>query len=229
MSSDVFAGARMTWEGRPADRSFFLTDQGGFGQAARNVKGHTMRPTLPLPLRPRRNRLFRRLTAVAATAIAGAAFLVPGAAQAQELRSVAITTDASGDYLALDVAGGSTAPGAGVIQWYGHFGANQRWNVEEMPNGHERIVNQNSGMCLTTDGVAGHALFQWYCNGGSGQEWQGSIMKKFSSTFTGGALRNPASGLNVDIEGASPWAGARVIGWYPNGGENQRFHYYQLF
>ena len=137
--------------------------------------------------------------------------------------------------MVIDVQGGSTERGAPVIQWYDNGGANQHWtlaitraaNLGDIAT--DTVRNQNSGMCLTTDGVAGHALFQWYCNGGSGQEWQGSITKKFSSTFTGGALRNPASGLNVDIEGASPWAGARVIGWSPNGGENQRFHYYQLF
>jgi Ricin-type beta-trefoil lectin domain-like len=222
----------MTWDEALAGRSFPLTDQGGFGQAARSVKGHTMRLTLPLrSTAPRRGRLLRRLAALAVTATAGAAFLVPGAAQAQELQSVAITTDVSGDYLVLDVEGGSTRPGAGVIQWYGHFGANQRWNFVEMANGHQRIVNQKSGMCLTTDGVAGHRLFQWYCNGDAGQEWRGSIPNKFSPNIvdTGYRLINPVSGLAVDIAGGNAWAGARAIGWYPNGGANQSFHYYQLF
>src|SRR3954447_725319 len=172
-----------------------------------------MHPSVPLrSTTPRLRNRVRRALALAATAVAGATFLLPGAAQAQELRSVAVTTSSSGSVLALDVAGGSTRPGAGVIQWYGHGGANQRWNFQEMPNGNQRIVNQNSNMCLTTDGVAGHQLFQWYCNGDAGQEWRGTIPAKFSQRFfRGETLVNPASGLAADIEGDSSWAGARLI------------------
>jgi hypothetical protein len=179
---------------------------------------------------PRRRKRIRRVAVIAAIATAAAALTGAGAANAQPLNSVAIATDISLDTLTLDVAGASTSPGAPVIQWYGHGGSNQRWNFVTLPNGNQQIVNQNSGMCLTTNGIAGQVLYQWYCNVGARQEWQGSIPGKFSNAIVknGGMLVNPATGLAVDIQGASGLAGAGVIGWYQNGKDNQRFHYYQL-
>jgi hypothetical protein len=170
----------------------------------------------------------RRLpTGIAATA--ATAVLIPAAANAS-LNSVAVSTQASGHVLVLDVASGSTSPGAGVIQWYGSGGSNQRWNFVDQPDGNVQIVSQKTGMCLTTDGIAGHQLFQWYCNSPSQQEWHGPISGVFDPDFfyKGKNLKNPASGLAIDVEGGSRWAGARIIGWYPNGGDNQRFKYYQL-
>ena len=187
-------------------------------------------PTTAAPAATPRRKSRRRLGALAATAVAGLALaVVPGIANAQSLQSVAVATDSSDDFLVLDVSGGSTAPGAGVIQWYGHGGANQRWNFVEQADGSETIVNQNSGQCLTTDGVAGHQLFQWPCNGGGRQEWRGTLLPELGAGFTTGkALTNVETGLRVDIEGASRWAGARAVGWYDNGGANQYFTYYQL-
>jgi hypothetical protein len=180
----------------------------------------------------RTTRMLRSAATLAAvSSVAAAAVVATPAANAQSLNSVAITTSVSGAFLALDVSGGSTSPGAGVIQWYGHFGANQRWNFVQTANGNEQIVNQNSGMCLTTSGVAGQQLYQWYCNGSPRQEWSGTLQPKLGDGFAvgGRALINPASGLAADIEGGNGWAGARLIGWYPNGGDNQQFKYYQLF
>jgi hypothetical protein len=174
-----------------------------------------MRLTLPRP---------RALAATLLTGLAVAA--VPAAhANAQSLQSVAITTGASGDVLALDVAGGSTANGAGVIQWYGSFAANQRWNVVDQGDGTESIVNQNSGKCLTTDGVAGDQLYQFTCVGAATQKWQAQL----NYGRTGGYIYNPSTKLSADINGGSPWAGAKVIGWYDTGAQNQEFSYYQLF
>jgi Ricin-type beta-trefoil lectin domain len=81
------------------------------------------------------------------------------------------TLNPSSSFMAIDVSGASTAPGAGVIQWYDNGGSNQRWSV---PGGGSigPIANQNSGMCLTTDGTAGDELFQWYCTPGNvDQQW----------------------------------------------------------
>jgi Ricin-type beta-trefoil lectin domain-like len=175
----------------------------------------------------RRTTRFLRMATSSAAALALAA---PVAANAQSLGSVAIATNISQYSLVLDVSGGSTSAGANVIQWYGHGGANQRWNFVELPNGNERIVNQKSGMCLTTSGVAGQQLYQWYCNGDARQEWQGTLSNVFADNFfsLGSFLVNPASGLRVDISGASAQAGAAVVGWYQNGNKNQRFKYWQL-
>ena len=139
---------------------------------------------------------------------------------------MAITPNASGNDLALDVAGGSTADGAGLIQWYGHFGGNQRFDLVDQGDGTGTIVNQNSGKCLTTDGVAGHASYQSTSNGSPLQQWSGTLRQAFDGATT---PANQFTGLRMDIEGGSAWAGARLVGWYPNGGKNQLFRYFQLF
>jgi Ricin-type beta-trefoil lectin domain-like len=173
----------------------------------------------------------RRPRALAATLLAGLAVaVVPAAAQAssQSLQNVAVATNVSDLVLVLDVAGGSTANGAGVIQWYGSFAGNQRWNVVDQGDGTETIVNQNSGKCLTTDGVAGHQLYQFTCVGSPLQKWQ-SNMHTLGTPNNVSTIRNPSTGLNVDVNGASRWAGAKIIGWYPSNADNQYFGYYQLF
>src|ERR1700754_3238525 len=160
----------------------------------------------------------RRARAVTATLLAGLAIAaIPAAADAQPLQNVAIATDASDETLVLDVSGGSTANGARIIQWYGSFAGNQRWNLVEDGHGNQTIVNQKSGRCLTTDGVAGHQLYQWTCNGSPLQVWSGSFTDSFHST----TLTNPSSGLGMDVNGGSRWAGAAIIAWYQNNADNQ--------
>jgi hypothetical protein len=168
----------------------------------------------------------RFLAAAALTALAVAAAPAAAHADSQTLQNVAIATASSDAVLVLDVDGGSTANGAGVIQWYGTFGSNQRWNFVDQGDGTETIVNQNSGKCLTTDGVAGDQLYQFPCVGMASQRWQSHLRTWGNSAAP---ITNPWSGLRADVEGASRWAGARLIGWYGNGQQNQYFVYYQLW
>jgi Ricin-type beta-trefoil lectin domain len=167
-------------------------------------------------------RILRNIAAAVAT-VAFAA--IPAAAEAQPLSSVAIATGASSWYLVLDVRGGSLEPGAAVVQWYGHGGANQRWNFVELGDGTQQIVNQKSSMCLTTSGKPGAPLFQWPCTGAPGQRWKGDLPR---AAYSGMPLKNPASGLVLDVYGGWRSAGTPLTAWYPNGGMNQTFSYYQL-
>jgi len=166
----------------------------------------------------------RRRAALAGILAAVALAAVPSLARAQSLNSVAISSDASYNTMALDVAGASTSVGAPVIQWYFNGGSNQRWNFVQLPDGNEHIVNQNSGMCLTTDGIAGDQVTQWTCNGSSQEEWHGSLPGGISSFST---LKNPASGLYLDVSGDSPWAGGHIIVWYWNSTHGELFSYLQ--
>jgi len=170
---------------------------------------------------------FRRPRAIVATALAGLAVAaLPAAANAQSLQNVSIATGASYNYLVLDVAGGSTSNGAKVIQWAGHGTGNQRWNFVDQGNGTSAIVNQNSGKCLTSDGVAGHQLYQFTCVGSLLQQWKGTLGTVFDTSSH--RLSNVATGLAMDVSGASATAGAAIITWYPNSQPNQYFSYYQL-
>ena len=172
-----------------------------------------------------------RIKTVIAAAVATGAVLSGAAAAdaAQPLASVAITPS-SNSALVLDVSGASTSPGAGVIQWHGTGGSNQRWNFIPLSDGNEQIVNQNSGMCLTTSSAAGAQLYQMYCNGSLRQEWSGTPTNAFGSSFAkiGYPIYNPYTGLYMDINGGSKSQGAAVVGWYYNGGDNQMFQYFQL-
>ena len=171
----------------------------------------------------------RRLLAAAATAaIAGATTLgAAGAAEAStyQFNNIYLGAASSGGSLMLDVSGGSTAPGAPVIQWWLNGGSNQKWNVNVLPDGNSQIINVKSGQCLTTDMVAGHGLYQFPCVSAPGQEW--NIHGLTTNDFIGRAISNPASGLVVDIYRYSRAAGATVDGWYSNGADNQRFAAYQ--
>jgi Ricin-type beta-trefoil lectin domain-like len=169
----------------------------------------------------------RRPRALAVAALAGLALAaVPAAASAQSLQNVSIATAASYNSLVLDVVGGSTDNGAKVVQWYGYGGGNQRWNVVDQGDGTETIVNQNSGKCLTTDGVAGRQLYQFTCVGAASQKWRGTLTSVFNPDAN--VLINDGTGLVMDVNGASATAGAAIVAWHYNGGRNQYFSYYQL-
>jgi hypothetical protein len=157
-------------------------------------------------------------------AAAAIALAAPAIASAQPLTSIAIVNP--GTYLALDVTGGSTEVGAKVIMWYGNFGSNQRWNLVTRSDGTQQVVNQRSGLCLTTNGIAGSQLYQWTCNGSARQEWSGDLKLWASRDY--GKLWNPTTGFVLDAQGGGRWAGTAVVGWYDNGADNQTYQYLQF-
>jgi len=158
-------------------------------------------------------------TAAALALTAGALAAGTGSASANANFAIHISPNSSFGLL-LDVSGGSYAPGTGVIQWYANGGANQAWSFNSVGGTTYMIVNNNSGECLTTDGVAGDQVVQMPCNGGSGQLWSTNLSPWTASAWT---IYNPGSGLYLDVNGASPWAGASIDVWYYNGGSNQYF------
>jgi hypothetical protein len=179
----------------------------------------------------------RALAVLAATALAAAALPAAAGAASQSLHSVALTPASSGYSMVLDVAGGSTSQGARVILWYFHGGSNQRWNFIPQGNGYEHIVNQNSGMCLTTDGYAGSQLYQMRCTTDWRQNWDSGIstMDNAATNRLYGwlgsndrTIANPTTGLVIDVSGGGGAPGTAVDTWYPNRGNNQYFVYYQL-
>lgn len=169
--------------------------------------------------RPRRAaRISAALGVLAVPALLGATLAGPASA------STAFTTHVTPDntfFLLLDVSGGSTYAGAPVIDWYSNGGANQNWLF--LPYGGNstyEIINVNSNMCLTTDGVAGDQVYQEPCTGGTAQQWQTGLTAGTTSENT---IKSVYSGLYLDVSGDSPWAGAAIDTWYYNGGYNQNF------
>ncbi|MBP2706912.1 RICIN domain-containing protein [Microbispora sp. RL4-1S] len=134
------------------------------------------------------------------------------------------TYTSSGQFLVLDVAGGSQSPNADVITYTWNGGYNQDWAFVESPGyrGWYEIVNRSSGQCLSVynnDATAGEKLVQYPCYGGSNQLWyMGSVA--LNTTYYPSSLR---SGLYMDVSGAYAWAGGGLDQWYWNGGRNQQF------
>ena len=171
------------------------------------------------------HRIARRLLLVVGLMAAGVAVLL-GTAGGASAATTAFTTHLSPlntGYLELDVSGASTQPGAPVIDWWANGGANQAWTLQPTgsPDQYE-IVNQNSGQCLTTSGVAGAQLYQWPCSPNDPyQVWQTGLGAYYDGHGYG--IRNPAFNLYVDVYGDSPWPGAAIDAWYGNNGDNQFF------
>ena len=164
----------------------------------------------------------RGAAAAAAVALAttGALAAGAGAAHAASGFTIHVTPDSSVGLL-LDMSGGSTSPGGGLIQWYANGGNNQNWTFIPVGGTNNYMIqNANSQLCLTTDGVAGDQLTQFQCAGGPNQIWHTPL----SPTLIGAAtIMNPWSGLYMDVYGNSPWAGAVIDAYYYNGGDNQFF------
>jgi len=174
---------------------------------------------IKLPARRRAARLSALLAGLAVPALVGGAALA-GPASASTGFTTHITP-ANTFYLLLDVSGGSTQPGAPVIDWWADGGANQEWTFS--PDGGANtyeIINVNSGQCLTTDGVAGDQLYQLPCSGSQIQQWRTGLSLSDQNTST---IENVYSGLYVDVSGNSPWPGAAIDTWPYDGGENQYF------
>ncbi|MET9730589.1 RICIN domain-containing protein [Streptomyces sp. NPDC006458] len=74
----------------------------------------------------------------------------------------------------LDVADGSTADGAAVVQWTCGSQLNQQWKLTDLGGGYRQVVSRSSGKCLDIYGGStddGAPLVQWTCGGQSNQQW----------------------------------------------------------
>jgi hypothetical protein len=113
----------------------------------------------------------------------------------------------------LDVPGGSTADGVGVIQFACNGANNQKWNVRRSGE----IVNVNSGKCLdvpngSTDDQVG--VNQYSCHGGDNQKW---------NVRRTGDIVNVNSGKCLDVPDGSTDDRVRVNQYACNGGNNQKW------
>jgi hypothetical protein len=126
---------------------------------------------------------------------------------------------------ALDVNGGSTANGAGIIQWPQNGGNNQQWVIAANGGGYYKITNRNSGQSLDVNMSStanGAGIIQWPWNGGNNQQWQ------LTATSDGiYKVLNRNSGLALDVNGASTTNGAGIIQWPYGGATNQQWQIVQ--
>jgi hypothetical protein len=126
--------------------------------------------------------------------------------------------------MVMDVASGSTANGAKIIQWPSNGGTNQQWTLTKVADNVYTLKSVKSGLCLdvpnqsTTTGVQ---LQQWTCNGGTNQQWFLDLVGSYSgSTYM---LAGVGSDLNLGITGASSTQGAAVAQETGTGATSQQW------
>jgi arabinan endo-1,5-alpha-L-arabinosidase len=136
----------------------------------------------------------------------------------------------------LAVLNASTAPGQPIVQFSRNTGANQQWEIVNLPSTpapgfapDRQLRNRLSGLCLDVDGnslSAGATIVQNPCDPGDpAQRW---IVPKVAEIFsTNGGFRhyvNKNSGLAMDVAGGSTANNAPIIQFPSHGGvTNQLF------
>jgi endoglucanase len=116
---------------------------------------------------------------------------------------------------ALDVSGGSTIAGTGLVQYPWHDGTNQQWELTDLGNGYEEIANVKSGQVVDVSGAStsnGANVIDWPWHSGSNQEWR---VTADSPGYYG--LTNANSGKALGVYHASLSNGARIDQWTVNG------------
>ncbi|MFI6435196.1 RICIN domain-containing protein [Streptomyces sp. NPDC050759] len=126
--------------------------------------------------------------------------------------------------MVMDVASGSTASGAKIIQWPSNGGANQQWTLTKMADNIYTLKSVKSGLCLDVpnqSATTGVQLQQWTCNGGTNQQWFLDLVGSYSgSTYM---LAGVGSDLNLGINGASTTQGAAVVQETGTGATSQQW------
>lgn len=126
---------------------------------------------------------------------------------------------ASNPFLNLDAQGGGVGDGTRIIQWTVNAGPNQVWTFAPVNGGFE-IVGRQSGKCITTDGVAGHAVYLWACEQTPGQIWSTGLEPNSASQW---AIQSVLSNLYLEVYGGSGSRGTAIDTWWWNGGQHQYF------
>ncbi|MDT0488105.1 RICIN domain-containing protein [Streptomyces doebereineriae] len=126
--------------------------------------------------------------------------------------------------MVMDVASGSTANGANIIQWPSNGGTNQQWTLTKVADNIYTLKSVKSGLCLDVpnqSATTGVQLQQWTCNGGTNQQWFLDLVGSYSgSTYM---LAGVGSDLNLGITGASTTQGTAVAQETGTGATSQQW------
>ncbi|MFJ6465561.1 RICIN domain-containing protein [Streptomyces sp. NPDC091387] len=125
----------------------------------------------------------------------------------------------------MDVSGGNTANGSGVVQWPSTAGVNQQWTLHRLRGNVYTLVGVGSGKCLDVPGRSaeqGTRLDVWTCDNGTNQQWALQAAGTYSSSSNASyALVNLGSGWVVDVPKESTTPGTALQQWAATGGTNQ--------
>jgi beta-galactosidase len=118
-----------------------------------------------------------------------------------------------------EIDGGSTSPGAKLVQRQSQSGLNQRFDFIASGGGFYRIRARHSGLVLqAASSDSGADLAQQPDANTDSQQWR--VVDQGGGVVS---LVNRRSGLTMDVWEASTADGARISQWSVTGGANQRF------
>lgn len=170
----------------------------------------------------RRGRLRRAVTAAAVSAAAAAATLTVSTGPAHADSSfTTLLYPKINPFLTVQIPNGA-GPFAdvGLGNWSDSY--NQSWLFSPTGIYHTYIIeNQQSFECLTTDGIAGHPVYQAPCNGALNQSWITNLTTGDSEPRS---IHSVSSGLYLDIPRSLATAYTTLEVWYSNGNDNQFFY-----
>jgi Ricin-type beta-trefoil lectin domain-like len=121
----------------------------------------------------------------------------------------------------LDMANANFTPGAHLIQYTCHNGANQKFQFTDMGSGYYRLEVEHSHQCvdqLNATQTPGDLVGQYYCHNGYNQQVTANVDSNGYYQFN---FRH--SGLNMDVSQGSFSDGAQIVQYYAHGGDNQEF------
>jgi len=120
-----------------------------------------------------------------------------------------------------DLAGGSMAADATVLQYTYHATPNQQWTAYPAGNGYWEFANAKSGMCMSVGGdhtSLGDAIVQTTYIAKPEQQWK--LLPYTDGTYY---LVNRVSGMVLDVSGGATDDGAKIQQWTNGAFKNQRW------
>ncbi|MED7947569.1 RICIN domain-containing protein [Streptomyces sp. BE20] len=123
--------------------------------------------------------------------------------------------------LCMDVSGGDTTNGAGVVQQSCGPALSQQWRLEDTSAGYVHVIARHSSKCLNVQGKStadGAAILQRQCTTGSNDDWK---LEDAGNGYNRLVARH--SGKCLDVSAGSTAQGAALVQWTCNGAGSQRF------
>jgi Ricin-type beta-trefoil lectin domain-like len=171
----------------------------------------------------------KRFMLILAAVVAGLCTLALPPAPARKASARTVSIDTSKWYhiinrrsgKCLDMQGANFTPGAHLIQYTCHDGANQKFQFTDMGSGYYRLEVAHSHQCVDQIGATqtpSAIVGQYYCHNGYNQQLLATVDSNGYYQFN---FRH--SGLNLDVSQASYSDGAQLIQYYVYGSDNQEF------
>jgi hypothetical protein len=129
---------------------------------------------------------------------------------------------------ALDIYGGTSAPGSTLVQWNSHGNDNQLFYLVKDADGYYTIHSKLSGLALDVYGgiaYSGASVVQWGHHGQSNQQW---VLRQAVGSSSEDAdpvvsILSKQSNMAWDVWGASTTEGSPITTYPYHGGQNQQF------